>query len=146
MNNQKVVKTNKTKEADVSVFRYYNCNPHHKRTDDCVVRAISAGTGDSWEKVLKDLIDYMLEDGAMFNTPELYGKYLKDHGWVKQKQPVKSNGKKVRIKEFLKTFKGEAIIHAGAGHVSYLAEGRVWDTWNCEDEIVGNYWTYEGDK
>lgn len=144
MNNKKVIKINK--ETNTSVFCYYNCNPHHKHTDDCVVRAIAAGTGDSWDKVLKDLTDCMLKEGYMFNTPELYGKYLKDNGWVKQKQPVKSNGKKVRIKEFLKTFKGEAIIHAGAGHVSYVSEGKVWDIWNCEDEIIGNYWIYEGDK
>lgn len=138
MNNKKVAKTS-------TVFRYYNCNPHHKRTHDCVIRAISAGTGDSWEKILKDLVEYMLKDGNMLNTPELYGKYLKKRGWVKQKQPVKPGGGKMRIREFLQTFKDGAIVHAGQGHVTYVSEGNVYDLWDVSDEIVGNYWTYEGD-
>ena len=137
--------TTTQKKTEVKVFRYYNCNPHHKRTDDCVIRAIAAGTGDTWEKVLKDLTSYMLKEGDMINTPELYGKYLKDNGWVKQKQPIKSDGKKMRIGEFVKKFKGCAIVHAGCGHVTYVAEGSVWDIWDTSNEIVGNYWTYKGE-
>ncbi len=132
------------KEAG-AVFRYYNCNPHHKRTDDCVIRAIASGTGDSWEKVLKDLTEYMLKEGDMINTPELYGKYLKDNGWVKQKQPVKPDGKKIRVGEFVKKFKGCAVVHAGNGHVTYVAEGKVYDIWDTSNEIVGSYWTYKGE-
>lgn len=133
------------KKNSKNVFCYYNCNPHNKLTDDCVIRAIAAGTGESWETILKDLTKYMLKDGHMLNTPELYGKYLKDHGWVKQKQPVKSNKQKMRIGEFLKKFKGCAIAHAGCGHVTYLSEGKVYDLWDTSDEIIGNYWTYKGE-
>ena len=138
---KKIVATQK----EGSVFRYYNCNPHNKRTDDCVIRAIAAATGHSWERVLKDLTTCMLKDGHMLNTPELYGKYLKEHGWVKQKQPVKPNGSKFRIKEFLRKFKGCAVMHAGCGHVTYVEEGSVYDIWDTSDEIVGNYWTYKGE-
>ncbi len=143
---KKITKTTMTQKKETQrVFRYYNCNPHHKRTDDCVIRAIAAGTGESWEKILKDLTDYMLKDGNMLNTPELYGKYLQDNGWVKQKQPMQSDGKKVRIGEFVKKFKGCAVVHAGNGHVTYVAEGNVYDIWDTSNEIVGNYWTYKGE-
>ena len=135
----------KAKKELGSAFRYYNCNPHHRRTADCVIRAIAAGTGETWEKVLQDLTEYMLRDGHMLNTPELYGKYLEDHGWTKQKQPVQSNGRKVRIGEFVKKFKGCAIVHAGSGHITYIAEGNVWDIWDTSNEIMGNYWTYKGE-
>ncbi len=124
-------------------FRYYNCNPHHKRTDDCVIRAIAAATGDSWEETLRELTEYMLKTGYMISTPELYGKYLKDKGWKKQKQPVHKDGTKVLIKEFLDTFDGSAVAHAGKGHVTYLSEGNLYDIWNCENEVLGSYWTYE---
>lgn len=134
----------KAKELS-SVFRYYNCNPHHRRTADCVIRALAAGMGETWENVLKDLTEYMLRDGHMLNTPELYGKYLEDRGWVKQKQPVQANGHKVRIADFVKKFHGCAIVHAGSGHITYVAEGSVWDIWDTSNEIVGNYWTYKGE-
>ena len=138
----KNVATAQKKEAK-SVFRYYNCNPHHVRTDDCVIRAIAAGNGYAWDKVLKDLTAYMLKDGYMLNTPELYGKYLEDNGWIKQKQPTTKDGKEVRFKEFVKTFKGCAIAHCGEGHVTYIAEGYVYDIWNPSDEVVGDYWVYK---
>lgn len=139
----KTSKVRATKKQPVeNVFRYYNCNPHHKTTCDCVIRAIAAGTGETWENTLKNLTRYMLQNGNMLNTPELYGQYLKDDGWVKQKQPVKANGQKMTIKEFLQTFDDCAIIHAGKGHVSYVADGKLYDIWDCSDEIIGNYWTY----
>lgn len=155
MNNKKILTTNKTsmlkneisaqmKKVNTDVFRYYNCNPYHQRTDDCVIRAIAAGNGYSWERVLKDLTEYMLKDGHMLNTPELYSKYLEDNGWIKQKQPTTKDGKKVRFKEFVKTFKGCAIAHCGAGHVTYVSEGYVYDIWDPSDEVVGVYWIYKG--
>jgi hypothetical protein len=143
------MKDNKTckqqTQTNSSAFRYYNCNPHSKITDDCVIRAIAAGTGEPWQKILKDLTSYMIKYGYMLNTPELYGKYLQDNGWVKQKQPIHHNGSKMRIGEFVKQFKGCAIVHAGCGHVTYIAEGNVYDIWDTSNEIIGNYWTYKGE-
>ena len=45
------------------------------------------------------------------------------------------------VKDFVKQFKGRAIIHVGKSHVSYIDEGKLWDIWNCEEEVVGVYWT-----
>lgn len=128
------------KKLESTVFRYYNNNPHHKRTEDCVIRAIAAGTGDSWEDTLRNLTEYMVTTGYMINTPELYGKYLKSIGWVKQKQPIYPDKRKMKVKDFVKQFHGTAIIHVGKSHVSYVAENKIWDIWNCENEVVGVYW------
>lgn len=128
------------KKMQNSVFRYYNCNPKQKRTDDCVIRAISEATGESWEKTLRDLTEYMVETGDMLNTPELYGKYLSDKGWVEQQQPMCANHKKMKIKDFVKQFNGRAVIHVGDTHVSYVSDGKLWDIWNCENEVMGVYW------
>lgn len=128
------------KKIETSVFRYYNNNPHFKRTDDCVIRAIAAGTGDSWEDTLKKLTKHMLKTGYMLSTPELYGDYLQKIGWVQKTQPKYKNHKIMKIKDFVKTFDGHAIIHVGDDHVSYIADGKLWDIWNCEEEIIGEYW------
>ena len=89
------------KKLQSTAFRYYNNNPHNKRTEDCVIRAIAAGTGDSWENTVRKLTEYMIETGYMLNTPELYGKYLKKIGWVKQKQPIHLNKQKMKVKDFV---------------------------------------------
>jgi hypothetical protein len=128
---------------NATVFMYYNNNPHYKRTEDCVIRAIAAGTGDSWEITLRNLTEYMIQTGYMLSTPELYGDYLEKIGWVHNDQPKYKNHKPIKIRDFVRGFNGHAIIHVGDNHVSYVADGKLWDIWNCEDEIVGEYWTPE---
>ena len=126
-------------------YHYYNCNPHRKLTDDCVIRAICSSTGESWDDTIKELTEYAIKTGYMLNTPECYSKYLADKGYVKQKQPVHKDGKKVRFKEFVKMFDGHAICHCGQGHVTYVADNSAWDIWDVSDEVVGNYFVHKAE-
>jgi hypothetical protein len=129
------------KKANLSIFRYYNNNPHSRRTEDCVIRAIAAGTDESWEVTLKKLTKHMIKTGYMLSTPELYGDYLETIGWEHKKQPLYKNNKPMKIKDFVKKFEGIAVIHVGDDHVSFVSDSKLWDIWNCEDEIIGEYWT-----
>ena len=129
-----------------NTYHYYNCNPHHKLTDDCVIRAICSSTGDSWEDTMRALVERSIKTGYMLNTPECYGKYLESIGYVKQKQPSQKDGKKLRFKDFCKKFDGHAICHCGKNHVTYVADNSVWDIWNTEDEIVGVYWVHSAEQ
>ena len=113
--------------------------PHKLRS------AISSSTGDSWDDTIKELTEYAIKTGYMLNTPECYSKYLADKGYVKQKQPVHKDGKKVRFKEFVKMFDGHAIAHCGRGHVTYVADNSAWDIWDVSDEIVGNYFVHKAE-
>ena len=133
------------KKKILQTYHYYNCNPHHRLTDDCVIRAISASTGDAWDETMKGLVDCAIKTGYFINTPECYGQYLADLGYVKQKQPVHKDGTKVRFKEFVKTYNGHAIAHCGKGHITYVADNSAWDIWDVSDEIVGNYWVHQAE-
>ena len=126
-----------------SAYRYYNCNPHQRRTDDCVIRAICSSTGESWEETMLALAKWSIKTGYMISTPECYGSYLESIGYVRQKQPSQRGGKKVRFKEFCENFNGHAICHCGRNHVTYVADNHVWDIWNTENEIVGIYWVHK---
>ena len=121
-------------------YHYYNCNPKHKLTDDCVIRAICSSTGDEWEEVIRELVNWSIKTGYMLNTPDCYGKYLESIGYVKQKQPVHKNGSKYRFSEFVKKYDGHAICHCGKNHVTYVADNSTWDIWDVSDEIVGVFW------
>lgn len=131
------------KKPDGIRYHYYNCNPHRRLTDDCVIRAISAITGDSWEDVLKALVDTSIETGYFINTPECYGVYLESLGYIKRKQPTTSDGKKVKFKDFVVNYDGHAFCHCGKGHVTYVADNSAWDIWDVSDEIVGVYWSMD---
>ncbi len=136
---------NKNNSQTQAIYHYYNCNPHRKITDDCVIRAICSSTGESWEKTLRDLTEYCIKVGYMLNTPQCYGKYLEERGYVKQKQPVHKDGKKMRFREFVQIFDGHAIAHCGCGHITYVADNATWDIWDVSDEVVGNYWVHKAE-
>lgn len=121
-------------------YQYYNNNPLRKSTGDCVIRAIAAGLHADWEDVYRELTEYSIKTGYVQNSKELYGKYLIDKGWVRQKRPSPVNGKRMRLKEFAQNFNGNAIVYAGAGHLTYLSEGKILDTWNPEDRVLNSYW------
>ncbi len=133
-------RTGQTKSKNNKPYHYYNCNPQRRLTDDCVIRAISSLTGDSWEDTFRGLAETAIETGYMLNTPECYGVYLEERGFTKHKQPTLPDGKKIKFLDFVKTFNGYAFCHCGKGHVTYVAENSTWDIWDVSNEIVGNYW------
>lgn len=126
-------------------YHYYNCNHKGRRTDDCVIRAISSSTGDSWEDTITELTQHAIETGYMIHTPECYGSYLENLGYVKQKQPIHKDKTKMKFKEFVRLFDGHAVAHCGKGHVTYVADNAAWDIWDVSDEIVGNYWVHKSE-
>ena len=124
-----------------SVFQYFNANPMEKNTNDCVIRSICGVTEREWDDVLMELTLYGIKHSMMPDDPDLYPRYLKDNGWKKHPQPRKKDGKKFKASEWAPTFEGEAVAHIGTNHMAMISHGKVWDTWDCSDGIVGNYWT-----
>ena len=132
----------KTKTTfSIGAYRYYNENPKDRKTDDCVVRAIATATGQTWDETLMGLTKCAIKHKYMIHCPELYGKYLEELGWHKNKQPRKKDNKRYRVHEFVENFKGTAVANVGAQDVACIKDGQIWDIWNSSYEIVGNYWT-----
>lgn len=142
------------KYPDTSTFHWYNANPHNKFTDDCVIRAICTALDQSWEQTVMDLTEIGLKYGYPFNDRSCYDRYLKSKGWVKCKQPRKSNNTKYTGKEFCEKLNkwsndiptslcARYIAHIGGHHMVAIVNGRVWDTWNSTDGCIGNFWIHE---
>lgn len=128
---------------DTSYFHFYDANPKNKRTGDCVVRAISLATNQSWDEVLTGLFHLSLKYKQMLDCPELYDKYLKSLGYIKQPMIRKFDGTKYTGEEFCQLNTNNdypIIIHIGSHHLSCIYDGRIWDTWNCSKYCVGNFW------
>lgn len=128
-------------------YRYYNANPKSRITDDCYLRAICTGEGKAWGDVLQEMVNLTLKEGYIMGDAKLIDKYLKKHGWVRQKQPVKFSGKKYTIKEFLDIsgFKGHAIVNAGNCHITYFDDGYVYDIFDCTDRIMNSFYVPENE-
>jgi len=131
-------------------FIHFNVNPKGKRVSDCVVRAIAraenANLNDdynkdiAWRYTFKALSDLSLSEYVMPNEKTLYEKYLEQHGWKKQKTLKKENGKKYTVKEFAeKNIYGTFLLRI-TGHLTVIVDGDLYDTWNCQNKCVGNFW------
>ena len=122
-------------------FQYNNPNPKGRKTCDCVVRAICTALGQSYEQTARELTEYWLETGYHPGSVQGFGGYLESKGWVKNKQPRKSDNTKYTGYQFVKLFKGVCVANIGGNHTVCIKDGKVLDTWDSTDGCIGNYWT-----
>ena len=138
------------KYPETNSFHWHNANPKGKITTDCVLRAISEASGVDYNTIVMNQAEYLCKTGV---DPRDGGKgmdgFLKLLGYVKHRQPRKFNNKKYTGKEFCKTFKyyDNIIANIGGNHVVCIKKHqnklKVWDTWDCTDKCVGNFWVKE---
>lgn len=134
--------------SDNEYFHYYNANPKDKITSDCVIRALCVVTGMKWDDVLDELVMICHKVKSMPNNHLVYERFLKAHGFSKQKQPRKDSGGKVRGWEFCESLHGltscKIFTTIGTRHVVAIAkcgsEYKIYDHWNVQNDIVGTYW------
>lgn len=147
--------TRQEKYPETSTFHFHNANPKNRLTGDCVARAICTAAELNYSTVVKALATIQCDTGFDGCCPEGYGKLLSRLGWTKHKQPRKPDGSKYTGKEFCRELMAydsmlnedfnirRVIANIGGGHVAAIIEGRVYDTWDCTDGCIGNFWTKE---
>lgn len=120
-------------------FQFYNLNPLNKLEQDCVCRAITLATNEDYDVILNklqlvgDLFDcdklcvdcykFLLDNVYNFDRIESY------HGHT--------------INEFLKHHSRGVYIIRIDRHLTCAIDGKIYDTWDCSDEIIDIIWTKE---
>lgn len=130
----------KQKYPDTDTFKYYNANPKGRITTDCVVRAICTALNEPYKYVLMEMIELSIETGYEYTDKKCIDKYLQLKGWVKMKQPRKSNNTKYTGEEFCKIIKETCVANIGGHHIVCIKGGKVYDIWDSTDGCIGNYW------
>ena len=125
---------------DTDTFKWYNANPKHNLTSDCVIRAISKATNKDWYETYDALYHIGVKLGEIAESDETYPEYLENEGFVRMKQPKKASGKKYTADEFAKNHKQGTYVLRLAHHLVACVDGVLYDTWNCGFKTVGNYW------
>ena len=114
-------------------YKYHNANPHKRRIDDCVIRAISILTNKSWNKVYNELSNLASYDGLMMDSVEFVEKYL-DSKYLRKCHYSKT------VEEFTKEFpKGKYAVTMN-GHITAVIDGVVYDTFNPSNRIIRCSW------
>lgn len=122
-------------------YQKFNANPKGLKSADCVIRAISKATGDSWEETYKGLFELSMKMKRVFNEKQVYEKYLEQKGWVKQKMPRHSDNTRFTVGELVDDYVYGPMIISVAHHLTFAEDRVLYDTWNCGRKSVGNYWT-----
>ena len=117
----------------------YNANPVNKRVGDCVIRAISYSTGQSWAEVYADLFAKGLEMYDMPNSNVVWAAYLRDKGYVREAIP-NTCPDCYTVKEFCRDHPRGDYILALNGHLLAVSNGDYIDTWDSGNEIPLYYW------
>lgn len=124
------------------MFIKYNNNPKNKKTGDCVIRAISFATKNSWENTYKELAELGIKNCLILNDTNNWRKYLKILGYEQQKMPKKPDNTRYTVHEFCNEIakKNVTYIIKVANHVTVVKDKDLYDTWDCGNKSVGNYW------
>ena len=149
------------KYPETATFHYHNANPKKRLTGDCRIRAISVACEVPYNQVVMDLAKIQCETGYDQCANQGISILMERYGWVKHKQPRKTDNRKYTGKEFcevLQHYLGDKGVHGmvgddgiviaprifcniGGNHEVAIIDGKVWDTWNSTGGCIGNYWT-----
>ena len=136
---------------DTECFKWHNQNPKGRLADDCVLRAVSLATGLSWDDTLDKLVE--IAHKRKDSPVDMYPYLLESLGFEKQKQyMIIETRKKITAKQMCELWnrrgKNVVIVANATNHLICIkqdADGKhkVWDTWDCTDCAVGNWWVRE---
>jgi len=116
------------------MFVYYNANPKGENIGDCVIRAISLALNINYY----DVIDILYKNSNYFNCDMLvrdcYGNFLSKHF------PKIIPNKEKAVKDVANDFKDKTLVIRIEKHLTTSISGKIYDTWDCSNEIVDMFW------
>ena len=112
---------------------YKNENSNNNRVGDCVVRAISTATNQSWEKTYVDLCIFGLMMYDLPSSNAVWGAYLSKKGYKRRTIPNDCNC--YTVEDFCQYHpKGTYILGTGT-HAVAVIDGNHFDSWNSSQEL-----------
>lgn len=127
-------------------FINYNANPVNNRVGDCVIRAISKATGNTWEETYTKIAlqGFLMSD--MPSANRVWMAYLKKIGFKKYLIPDTCPDC-YTVQDFCIDHPvGIYVLWVDGqqnGHVVCVVDGNYYDTWDSGNEFPIFYWRKE---
>lgn len=121
------------------MFIQYNPNPNGSYVGDCVVRAISIATGQTWYKTYIDVAMQGLYLCDMPSSNRVWGEYLKSKGYHRYVIPDTCPAC-YTVEDFCEEHPHGTYILATGTHVLTVINGDYYDSWNSGNEQPIYYW------
>lgn len=129
-------------------YKELNVNPKGRKTGDCSTRALVGVLGISYDEALKRQFDWTLKKYYDPTSKQTMEHVLKEFGYVKMKQPRKSDGSKYLVRELDQILTPEqrrhGVLVTVANHHTCIIGDCIQDIWDCGCMCVGNYYIKAG--
>lgn len=124
------------------MFIQQNPNPFGNHVGDCVIRAISIVTGDSWTETYAKLAIHGLIMGDMPSSNQVWGSYLRSIGFTRHGLPNNCPDC-YTVRDFANDYRNGIYVVATGNHVVAVIDGCYIDDWDSGDEVLTYYWRKE---
>ena len=119
-------------------YVFFNPNPRHKRTTDCVVRAVCCVLDMEWDQAFINLFAKGLDLCEMPDTGHVLKSLLRDHGFRPHLAPDTCPDC-YTVADFAYDHpvgRYVAMINGSTNHVVGIIDGDWYDTWNSGEETI----------
>ena len=106
----------------------FNPNPLNKKTDDCVIRAISKVLDVPWERAYIMLAVKGLETYDLPNANNVWGALLREHGFVREIIP-NTCPDCYTVEDFCRDNPVGTYVLGTGTHAIAVIDGSYFDTW-----------------
>jgi len=124
---------------------YDNPNPRNRRTDDCVVRAVSIASGQTWDETYAGVALTGLALSDMPNMNHVWRFYLRGLGF-KRKEIQDTCPDCYTVNDFADEHPHGRYVLGTGTHAVAVVDGRVMDTFDSRELIPMYYYYLEEDQ
>lgn len=122
----------------------WNENPTGRRVGDCAVRAVAVALDVDWETAYSMIAANGFLMGDMPSSDSVWGAVLRQNGFKRYAVP-NSCPDCYTARDFAAEHPRGVYVLGFGGHVATVRDGRLYDSWNSENEIPVYYWHREDD-
>lgn len=121
------------------MFIFYNPNPKHKMTTDCVLRMLSKIFNISWEEAFIKLCVIVLTEYEVPSSNYIWESLLERNGFIKRLLP-NTCPKCMNVREFAHIFNQGTFVACTGSHVVAVINGNYFDSYDSGDLIVSYFY------
>ena len=118
------------------MYKFYNNNVLGLFENDCVIRAISTATGNSWDNTYEHLSNIARLRGTMMDDKDFVREYLDER--YKRIENIPK-----RVGEVVGKYKDNILLITMKGHITCAKFGVVYDSFDCREREAEYCWVVE---
>lgn len=124
------------------MYQFYQPNPQEKRTDDCVIRALTKALGVDWDTASIYAIVQQIRDSDIYVKNYVWGNLLLRNNFTKHHLPD-SCPDCYTVKDFCNDHKKGLYVLGTGDHVLTVVDGDYYDSFDSGNMIPIVYYRKE---